>query len=383
VLPRITLGVLAAATLAACSDSRLTDPGDAPDVSLSRGSEESAAVGGVFVSTNSATGNGVVAFDRMADGSLRYVGTFATGGVGVGGTADPLTSQYALTLSRSRRFLFVVNAGSNEVSSFAVQNGTLRLVDRVASGGVFPVSVAASNEVLYVLHAGSNTITGFTISRDGALTPRADIVRPLGAGAAGAAAIRLSRDGRFLTVTERSSNTFSTYLVSSDGALSEPTSGASAGLAPFGFDYTPRGQVIVSEAAGGSVSSYAQSATGALSVVSAAAPTLQRAPCWLIVDASGRFAYSANAGSATLTGFRVDAQGALTRIVASGISADLGAGAQPLDLDMSRDGKFLYVFENGTGTIAGFRVVNDGFLHHLADTPGLAAAGGYMGLAAF
>jgi 6-phosphogluconolactonase (cycloisomerase 2 family) len=120
-----------------------------------------------------------------------------------------------------------------------------------------------------------------------------------------------------------------------------------------------------------------------LSVVSAAAPTLQRAPCWLIVNNSGRFAYTANAGSATVTGFAIDARGALTRLTDTGLSGDLGAGSQPLDLDMSRNGNFLYVFKNGTGTIGAFSVAGDGSLTPLPDTPGLVARGGYMGLAAY
>jgi hypothetical protein len=39
--------------------------------------------------------------------------------------------------------------------------------------------------------------------------------------------------------------------------------------------------------------------------------------------------------------------------------------------------------KNGTGTIGGFSVGGDGSLTPLADTPGLAARAGYMGLAAY
>jgi len=101
------------------------------------------------------------------------------------------------------------------------------------------------------------------------------------------------------------------------------------------------------------------------------------------VNNSGRFAYTANAGSANITGFAIDAQGALTRLTSSGVSGDLGAGAQPLDLEMSRNGNFLYVIKNGTGTIGGFSVAGDGGLTPLPDTPGLVARAGYMGLAAY
>ena len=112
-------------------------------------------------------------------------------------------------------------------------------------------------------------------------------------------------------------------------------------------------------------------------------PTLQGAPCWLIVDNSGRFAYTANAATSSITGFAVDARGTLTRLAGNGVTADLGAGAQPLDLDMSRDGRFLYVLENGTGSIAGFAQNGDGSLRPLGTTGGLAARSGFMGLAAY
>ena len=78
-----------------------------------------------------------------------------------------------------------------------------------------------------------------------------------------------------------------------------------------------------------------------------------------------------------------DANGTLTRLTASGVSADLGAGAGPLDLDMSRNGKYLYVLKNGTGTVGGFEVAGDGSLTSIGDTPGLAIRAGYMGLAAY
>jgi hypothetical protein len=67
----------------------------------------------------------------------------------------------------------------------------------------------------------------------------------------------------------------------------------------------------------------------------------------------------------------------------TGVSGDLGAGAQPLDLDMSRNGNFLFVIKNGTGMVGAFAVAGDGSLTPLADTPGLAARAGYMGLAAY
>ena len=378
---RSILAAASAIALAACSDVQPTAPTATPvSPNLSKAAQ---AVGGVFVSTNGVDGNAVVAYARAADGSLTSAGTFATGGLGIGGVADPLFSQFAVALTDNEKFLLVANAGSNDISSFAVKGGTLTLVDRASSSGERPVSVAISNGHVYALTQISNTIGVLAIGNDGSLTPLPSRTKALAAGAQGAAQVRVSPNGQVLVVSERVSNRLATFAIGNGGVLGDPVVTPSAGTAAFGFDFTVRGQVIVSEAGSASASSYNMNPDGSLSVVSAAAPTLQRATCWLIVNNSGRFAYTANAGSATITGFAIAANGALTLLSETGVSGDLGAGAQPLDLDMSKDGNFLYVLENGTGTVGGFAVAGDGSLTPLPDTPGLAARAGYMGLAAY
>jgi 6-phosphogluconolactonase len=374
-------------SLSACADRTITSPEATYSISPSAApalmrSEGRESVGAVFVTTNSASENAVVAFRRAADGSLSSLGTYSTGGRGVGGSADPLASQFALTLGRNHELLFVVNAGSNDVSVFRVTDNGLTFVARQASGGIRPVSVAAAEHELYVLNAGSNDIGIFHIGHAGKLSPRG--VRALSAGAAGAAAIRLSRDGRQLAVTERVSNTIDGFAVRHDGSLSAPTTTASNANGPFGFDYTPRGQLIVSDAASAGASSYAQNRRGTVTSIDGPVSTGgQAAPCWLIVDRAGRFAYTANAGGSSISGFAIAADGKLTLLTPGGRTGDLGTGAQPLDLDLSHDSRFLYVMNNGTGTIGGFAVGRDGTLTALAATPGIVARSGYMGLAAY
>jgi 6-phosphogluconolactonase (cycloisomerase 2 family) len=377
---RSILAAMGAVALAACSDVQPTAPNAVP---AAPNFSQSQTVGGVFVSTNGLNANAVVAFARAADGALTPTGTFSPGGTGIGGAADPLASQFAVALSKNAQVLVVVNAGSNDISSFAVDGGSLTLVDRASSGGVRPVSVTISNGFVYALNSVSNTIGVLALGSDGSLTALPGLTKALAAGANGAAEVRANPTGDLVVVSERVSNRLETFAVANDGSLGDPVVTPAAGTTPFGFDFTTRGQVVVSEAASASASSYAVNADGSLSVISAAAPTLQRATCWLIVSNSGRFAYTANAGTANITGFAVDASGALTRLDPTGVSGNLGAGAQPLDLDMSRNGNFLYVMKNGTGTIGAFSVNGDGSLTPLPDTPGLAVRAGYMGLAAY
>src|SRR3984885_8829513 len=82
--------------------------------------------GAVFVMTNDADKNQVVAFERSVNGTLGESVSYDTHGRGSGGITDPLESQGSLTLSQDHSVLFVVNAGSGSITIFNVhKNGAL------------------------------------------------------------------------------------------------------------------------------------------------------------------------------------------------------------------------------------------------------------------
>ena len=71
-----------------------------------------------------------------------------------------------------KRFLLAVNAGSDEISVFRVKKNRLILVDKINSGGDFPVSLTLHRDLLYVLNSGGEgNITGFKLGKHGHLTP--------------------------------------------------------------------------------------------------------------------------------------------------------------------------------------------------------------------
>ena len=76
-----------------------------------------------------------------SDGSLSPLGRYSTGGRGTG--APHLPSQNSIVLDDDGRWLIVVNAGSDELSLFAVKPDELELTDRAASGGSRPRPLAA------------------------------------------------------------------------------------------------------------------------------------------------------------------------------------------------------------------------------------------------
>jgi len=360
-----SLGLLAFAVVSACSmdSTGPTMPSHAaPDAaSFDRSSN---TVGQVFTMSNAVAGNAVLAFTRAADGSLQQAGTYPTGG---SGTGAGLGNQGGLALDDGGQTLFVVNAGSNNVSAFDVRHdGTLEQTDKVASGGVMPISVTYSHGTIYVLNAGGvGNISGFRFS-NGKLSPIAGSTRALSGAAVGPAEISFDPSGHWLVVTEKGTNRLSTYAVGDDGIATGPTITASSGVTPFGFAFTNAGGLIVSEAFGGAlnasaVSSYANAGNGTWSVVSASVPTTETAACWIAVTGNGRYAFTTNARSGTITGSSIH-DGALTRLAADGVTANIGAGSAPSEMAVSRNSQFLYALSGGLHAIVAYSIGSDGSL---------------------
>lgn len=346
--------------------------------------DDAGSAGAVYTMTNAVDGNAVLIFQRGADGRLTPAGSVPTQGLGTGGG---LGNQSALTLSDDRRWLFVVNPGSNDISVFAVKRGALRLTDRVASGGTQPVSVTYDRGLLYVLNGGGeNNITGFYLSRHGKLLPVPDSTRPLSAASTAPAQIAFDPDGEILVVTEKATNLITSYTVNHDGRPSAPIVQPSAGATPFGFAFDRRGRLFVSEAAGGatdagSVSSYRVSPEGRLVTISPSVPTTETAACWVVVTGNGRFAYTTNAGSGTVSAYHINQNGMLHLRDADGRTGDTGVGSVPLDMALTRDSRYLYTLNSGTASISAFRVAHDGALTALPGGSSLPA--GTNGLAAY
>jgi 6-phosphogluconolactonase (cycloisomerase 2 family) len=335
------------------------DP-SAPDLGGDLTKVKSAAVGAVYTMSNSAAGNEIIVFHRAPDGSLSEGDTFPTGGMGTGAG---LGNQGGLVLDAARRRLFAVNAGSDEISVFSVMRTMLVLTDVVPSGGEMPKSLTVDGDLLYVLNAaGAGTITGFEVSNAGKLTPLAGSTRNLsGTATTDPAQIQFSPDGGFLVVTEKATNLIDVYAIDVGGLPSDPVVQPSSGTTPFGFDFSTQGFLIVSEAFGGApeasaVSSYDLTADAMLNVVSPSVATTQTAACWIEVSQNGRFAYTTNTDSGTISGYSVNPQSGALTLLDEGVAAETGVGSAPIDMALSRDGRFLYVLNSGTDEIIGFEV---------------------------
>lgn len=332
--------------------------------------------GFVYTMSNAAE-NTILVFHRSADGRLSQAVTVPTGGAGTGANFG---SQGALALSKDGRWLFAVNAGSNSVSVLEQRSTGLTLAHTVASGGTLPESIALSGDLVYVLNDGAPAnITGFFFDDDrGALYPIADSTRPLSGASPDAPQIGFDNSGSLLFVTEKATNLIDTYQIQEDGTPDGPQVQNSNGKTPFGFSFDRSNHLIVSEAFGGqpnksAVSSYEVDDEGILETISGSVPTNQTASCWVVITRNGKFAYTSDTGSGAITGYRIRHDGMLSLLDPTGVSAPTGGPAsKPVDLALTRGSRFLYGINVGTGTLIGWRVQVDGqltFLRQVEQVP--------------
>lgn len=388
-----------------------------------RGSIRTEFAGGVYAMSNKFDRNTVVAYGRNNDGTLSLIGEFATGGSGAafdgGEGLDPLISAYSVILTKDRRHLLVVNAGSNSISVFRVRRDfSLRLTDVRKVYGVGPNSVAYHNGTLYVSSIDADgeftgepdqegALTGFRLLRNGKLVPIRNSVRVLGNRPS---AVQFSPDGKFLVVS--SINAGSSALASGsddaivvygvnrngtlsrkeiDGATSTQRDNAQGRNLPsaIGFEIVEdKGKrfVVVTEAREfqpdgtppafpnlqtGSVSTWELGDDGQLTpvVLDALAGSSftdgERTACWIEFSRDGNTFWVANALDASISSysFKEGKIELINQVEISGQEPDNSSPQQAfatsdgwIDMWRSDDGKYLYQLFGLTGEIGVFKI---------------------------
>ncbi|MFF3565818.1 lactonase family protein [Streptomyces sp. NPDC002574] len=318
----------------------------------------------MFVQTDRAAGNTVVAYHRAADGSLEQRGVYATGGLGGkqdGAAVDNLASQGSLTYDKEHGLLYAVNAGSNTVTVFSVQGDRLTRRQVISSGGAFPVSVTVHGNLVYVLNAvDGGSVQGYLRVGD-RLVEVPSWHRELGLDPNATpqfthtpAQVGLTPDGSKLVITTKGvGNSIVVFPVGILGIAAKPVVTPTPGAVPFGFTFDAAGRLVVTEAGPNAVATYAFGRDARLTKVSEVA-TGQAATCWVVRD--GENFYAANAGSGSLTGLHGDTRGSLRAL------GTTSTGAGTVDVAVSSDGTFLYAQTGAAGGVDAFRVNTDGSL---------------------
>jgi 6-phosphogluconolactonase len=379
------------------------------------------SAGHVYVLNNTLAGpNSITVFNRKSDGSLVMAGTTEIGGMGslaafsngtqgslirVGGPAgddDQPVAPGAVDNGTERGGrLFAADAGSDQISVVDVHDGRLSLVGAFPSGGSGPVSLTYGGGLLYVLNAANANpavaanVTGFRVDAHGALHSIAGSTRPLSAAHPNPAQVLLDPYRRYLLVTEKDTNLIDLYRVGHDGSLSAPETIASVGAVPFGmaFDRPERpSEFIVADAAGGANGTGAATAyrlqNGSIHALGPAVPDHQIAPCWMVITPNGRYAYTSNADSQTISGYRIGKDGTITLLNAGGATGTTPADTFPLEEALSGP-RYLYVLDSrlllpvpGPATLSGWRIGADGSLTSVVDPAQIVLPFTAIGLAA-
>jgi len=387
------LAALATAGLVAATSGASTSHAGGPGVFGG-----SRVVGQLYINDNTTPVNTVAGFDRHADGTLTPIpgSPFAVGGAGTGAG---IASQGALQLSADRRYLLAVDGGSNQISVARIMpGGSLQIAGGgpVSSNGANPVSIAVHGPLVYVANQGTMTSTGETNYTGFVLGPFGNL-HPLPGSTVTLpdtdkpGDVLFNTDGTRLIGTRIASSLIDSFTVGFFGHLTAaPGSPFSAqGFAPpqgygqLGSEFSPTNPnlLFVSDAhtaAGGPagppglVSSFIDAPNGALTPI-AGSPFQNDgdASCWIEISRDGRHLFVVNTASQTISSYSIAFNGALT-FLQSTPSPDLGAG--PEDARLSPDGSTLWVVDAGADEVSGFSV-SGGTLTPLPSSPTPIPAG--------
>jgi 6-phosphogluconolactonase (cycloisomerase 2 family) len=281
----------------------------------------------VYVQTNDPGANAILAYHRdPQSGVLTEFGRFPTGGKGFLNASDALgpdDSDQEIVTIPSRRLLYTINQGSNDISAFRyADSGALTLIGRFGSEGVQPVSIGlVSDDQVVVVNRGNtrqpspgNTpgnYVSFRVKHDGALKRVPNSAVTLDPRISPAQAL-VAPDGSFVfgnnfvpppdfSITEQ----VESFTLRPNNRL-ERVAGS-----PFGADVTPptilglqnhpsQRIVYAGLVAANQLGVFTYDDAGALDFVTAV-PAGGMAICWISIDRGGRFAYGIETGTNTVS----------------------------------------------------------------------------------
>lgn len=330
------------------------------------------AGGALFVQSNAEDGNAVVVYHRNSDGTLTWVSTNPTGGLGgreLGATSDPLASQGSLARVPDSDLLLAVNAGSSTISVFSATGDQLTLRQVLSSGGPFPTSFAIHSDVVYVLDAGGDGyVNGYRV-RQGALVQIPGSTRALGLAngpvpffLSSPAEVGFTPDGAHLIVTTKTHGSVDVFSAGQDGLLSPAPVKNAAAPVPFAFSFEGEHRMVLNFAGSSSLQAYTVNPDDTITATGAPVSDTQAALCW-ITDARG-YEYTSNTASGDVSQLRARGVGSVTLVnpvAAAGIPGAIDSA--------SAGGGYLYVQGGLDGAIHAYRIDAGGALTAIQIVP--------------
>ena len=323
-----------------------------------------------FVYTNNnGTPNTVSAFSVGPGGTLTMVpgSPFLTGGGGGGEFYASNTA--AATMTMRKRFLYVSNNGTNNISGFSINTTTGALTPVSGSpfatggSGIFGISLAVTpnGKFVYAGNAGSRNISAFSVGSNGALTAITGSPFFIGDSPDG---IKVSPNGKFLAVALPFSDSVAMFRIGSNGALTPVNSpfaqgGMGGSDAASSVDMSCKSNLLFAAIANSTeteVGVSTISSSGALSPIAGSPFAFVGGvnSSVGILSPNNQWLFVSNQDSSTITSLDVESNGNLAQVSGSPF---LNAGTHPSGMATNAEGSLLYV-ANDNNTVTGFRVDN-------------------------
>ena len=304
-----------------------------------------------------------------------------TNGSGTIGNADITNVDIACTTSSSR-FAYVASTSSNSIAGYSIDATTGALTPMAqspfAAAGPRFVAVAPSGQQALVGDGNSPSVSVYAIdAASGTLTSVTG--SPFAAGNGSSAAAIDPTDG-FIYVTNLTDGTVSAYSYNaSNGALTAVASSPfAAGRSPSSVSMTldrslyALGQfVYVANNGSNNVSAYvADSSKGSLTTVKGSPFATGNAPTSVAVDPSSQFVYVTNQMDGTISALKIDLTSTNPGALAPVPGSPFAAGSSPVAIALDAYDRFAYVANRGDGTISGYAInTATGALSPIAGSP--------------
>jgi len=289
------------------------------------------------------TSNSIVVYreDPASGGLVQLVGSPVTAGPAV----------QSLAMHPSGKFLFAANSAQNNVSLYAVSNGSLTETGARTPAGTSPTLLAidSAGSFLYVANAGSFDVSVFSVNQTtGTLTPVTQLsganTAPIGLSALNMA---VAPSGNVLYVTGQGTQGYIEAFPLTGGVLGAQLAGSpfTTGDNPYGLAIAPGGGFLYTgNKTDSSISEFTIGSGGILTpLANSPISEVYNAPVSLVIDKSGKYLYAANQGNGNLAGYSIGSDGSLTLLS----SSPFVTGTQPNFVAADPGGGYIFV---GYGT---------------------------------
>jgi 6-phosphogluconolactonase len=316
-----------------------------------------------FVGTFTNASNEIIPADfgtrtSVSRGLYTFEFDASTGRAGSVALAAEISNPGNLIMHSNGRVLYACRGqnsrveGQSPITAFAIEGARLRELNTVPSGGSGPTIgvVDRSGGNLLTTNFASNSIVCFKLKRDGSLGLRGAYLGPAFTPPSGAA-----------------------DRLGAPGALATAEQVAAGRTRPHAIVLSRRERFAIVAEIDGNRCTILRFNAGAGTLVphNEAHAGAGAGPRHLQFEPSGRFLYTSNEGDSSITAWSwSDARGELHAIQQlSTLPVGFSGENHPADIQVHPGGRFVYVSNRATGTLAGYRIdQRDGQLTRIADT---------------